>query len=78
MPEQPRTTSPCKLFTNLTVPGPEIVADTIVEAVLAENPKPVYAVGPFTEDLLGQRFKLDDEAYDKYLSDKMGLWGLKL
>ena len=67
-----------KLFTNLTVPGPEIVADTIVEAVLSENPRPVYAVGPFTEDLLGQRFKLDDEAYDKYLSDKMGLWGFKV
>jgi short-subunit dehydrogenase len=64
-----------KLFTNLTVPGPEVVADTIVSAVLSEKPKPVYAMGPFTEDLLGQRFKMDDEGYDKYLSDKMGLWG---
>jgi NAD(P)-dependent dehydrogenase (short-subunit alcohol dehydrogenase family) len=67
-----------KVFSTLTIPGPEVVADTIVAAVLDTNPSAVYAVGPMTDDLLGERFKRDDAGFDQYVSEKTGLWGLKI
>lgn len=65
-----------KLFSTLSVPGPEIIGQLIVEAVLSEPPKPVYAAGPLVEEILKPRFKLDDEDFDRFLSEKTGLSGL--
>ncbi len=66
------------LFAGVTVPGPELIADMIVEAVLSDSPKPVYHAGLFSDEFLGQRSRLDDEEFDQYLSEKTGLKDLKL
>lgn len=65
-----------KLFTGLTIPGPALIADIIVEAVLSNAPKAAYAAGPFTDDILGQRFALDDDAFDRFWAEKTGLANL--
>jgi len=66
-----------KMFAGISIPGPDIVADVILEAVLSDTPKPTYTAGPFGDDMLGQRMRLDDEAFDRFISEKTGLWGVK-
>ena len=66
------------MFVDAVIPGPELIANIIVEAVLSDSPKPVYHAGLFSEEFLGQRTRLDDEGFDAYLSDKIGLRDLKL
>lgn len=67
-----------RLFANVNIPGPALIADLIVEAVLSESPKAVYAAGPFVEELLGERLRLDDEGFFDFLMEKTGLKGLRL
>ena len=67
-----------KLFVNATVPGPEVIAEMVVEAVLSDSPKMVYSGGFLSEEFLAHRFELDDEGFDRYMSEKTGLAGLKL
>jgi len=62
----------------VTVPGPELIANIIVEAVLSDSPEAVYHAGLFSEEFLGNRAKLDDKGFDQYLSEKTGLKDLKL
>lgn len=66
------------MFAGVTVPGPELIANIIVEAVLSDSPKAVYHAGLFSEEFLGNRASLDDEGFDEYLSEKTGLKDLKL
>lgn len=66
------------LFQDLDIPGPEVVAEVILGAVLTQNPRASYAVGPFTQDFLARRLADDDDAWDAFWSEKMGLRGLKL
>ncbi|MGD8983124.1 MAG: SDR family oxidoreductase [Desulfobacteraceae bacterium] len=66
------------MFAGLTLPGPELIADLILEAVLSDAPKAVYAAGPFVEDILGKRFELDDEGFDHFWTEKTGLSDLKV
>jgi len=65
-----------KLFAGLTVPGPKLISDLILEAVMSDAPKAVYAAGPFTEEILAERTRLDDDAFDRFLTEKTGLAGL--
>ena len=67
-----------KMFANATVPGPELIANIILEAVLSDSPKAIYHAGLFSEEFLGKRTTLDDEGFDEYLSEKTGLKDLKL
>jgi len=67
-----------RLFTNVSIPGPELIANLIVEAVLSESPRTVYAAGPFVEELLGDRLRLDDGGFYELLMEKTGLKGLKV
>jgi short-subunit dehydrogenase len=66
------------MFAGLTIPGPELIADLIMEAVLSDAPKTVYAAGPFVKDILGKRFELDDEGFDRFWTEKTGLTDLKV
>lgn len=66
------------MFAGLTIPGPELIADLILEAVLSDAPKTVYAAGPFVEDILGKRFELDDDGFDRFWTEKIGLTDLKV
>jgi len=65
-----------KLFTNVSIPGPELIADLIVEAVLADSPKTVYGAGPFVKELLGERLRLDDDGFYELMMEKTGLKGV--
>jgi short-subunit dehydrogenase len=38
------------IFAGVTIPGPELIADLILEAILSDAPKAVYAAGPFVEE----------------------------
>src|SRR4030042_7183972 len=35
-----------KLFSNISIPGPDLIASLILEAVLSDSPKAVYSAGP--------------------------------
>jgi len=67
-----------KLFTNVSIPGPELIAGLIAEAVLSDSPRAVYAAGPFVKELLGERLRLDDEGFYEFMMEKTGLKGLKV
>jgi short-subunit dehydrogenase len=67
-----------KLFANLSIPGPELIAKAIVEAVLSDCPKASYSVGPLVEEILGQRLRMDDDSFDQFLTEKTGLKELKI
>jgi len=66
------------MFVDAVIPGPELIANIIVDAVLSDSPKPVYHAGLFSEEFLEQRTRLDDEGFDQYLSEKTGLKDLEL
>jgi NADP-dependent 3-hydroxy acid dehydrogenase YdfG len=66
-----------KLFAELTVPGPDLIANLILEAVLSDSPKAAYAAGPFSEDLLVKRGELDDDAFHRLMLEKFGLADLQ-
>jgi len=66
------------MFAGVTVPGPELIAKIIIDAVLSDSPKGIYHAGLFSEEFLGNRASLDDEGFDEYISEKTGLKDLKL
>jgi len=67
-----------KLFSNIVIPGPEVIATLILKAVLSDSPKAAYCGGPMVEDILGPRMKLDDDSFDQFMTEKTGLKGLKV
>ncbi len=67
-----------KLFADLHIPGPELIANLIMEAVLSERPKVVYSAGPINDEFLGKRTALDDEGFHRFMLEKFGLKDLKL
>ncbi len=62
-----------ELFAGLAIPGPDLIAGLIVEAVRSDEPKAVYSAGPFSEELLGKRADLDDDAFHRFMMDRHGL-----
>ena len=67
-----------KLFAGLTIPGPDLIADLILQAVLSDAPKAVYSAGPLSEEFLGKRASLDDDAYHRFMLEKFGLKNLQI
>jgi short-subunit dehydrogenase len=67
-----------KLFADLHIPGPELIANLIMEAVLSETPKLLYSAGPINDEFLGNRSELDDEGFHRFMMDKFGLKDLKV
>jgi len=67
-----------KLFSNIVIPGPEIIASLILEAVLSDSPRASYCAGPMVEEILGPRTKLDDDSFFQFMSEKTGLKDLKV
>ncbi len=65
-----------KLFSNVSIPGPELIANLILKAVLSDSPRAVYTAGPFVEELLGERLRLDDDGFFELMTEKTGLKGL--
>jgi len=67
-----------KLFADLHIPGPDLIANLIMEAVLSETPKLVYSAGPINDEFLGNRGRLDDEGFHRFMQEKFGLKDLKV
>ncbi len=67
-----------KMFVNATVPGPELIADIILEAVMSDAPKTAYSAGFMSKVFLEQRATLDDDAFDRFLTETTGLTDLKV
>ncbi len=67
-----------RLFGQLSLPGPGLIAEIIEKAVTSDSPKPVYTAGPLVKEFLEPRFKMDDEGFDRYMAEKTGLLGLKV
>ena len=67
-----------KLFADLHIPGPDLIANLIMEAVLSETPKLVYSAGPINDEFLGNRADLDDEGFHRFMLEKFGLKDLKV
>ena len=67
-----------KLFVNATVPGPEPIADLVLEAALSENPRMVYSGGFMVQEMLAKRFQLDDEGFNRFMGELTGLGALKV
>ena len=67
-----------KLFTNITRPGPELIANLILEAVFSEAPKASYSAGPLSDEFLRKRSKLNDEAFHRFMLEKFGLMELQV
>jgi short-subunit dehydrogenase len=67
-----------KLFADLHIPGPELIANLIMEAVLSASPQIVYSAGPINDEFLGNRASLDDEGFHRFMLEKFGLKDLKI
>ena len=67
-----------KLFADLNIPGPELIANLIMEAVLSQAPKVVYSAGPINDEFLGNRADFDDEGFHRFMLEKFGLGDLKV
>jgi len=67
-----------KLFADLHIPGPDLIANLILEAVLSDTPKLVYSAGPINDEFLGNRTDLDDEGFHRFMLEKFGLRDLKI
>jgi short-subunit dehydrogenase len=65
------------IFSKITIPGPEVIAEVIVKAVLSDSPKPVYTAGPLVDEIYRPRLELDDEEFDRFLSELAGLKDFK-
>lgn len=67
-----------KMFGGIAIPGPDLIADLILEAVLSPAPRAVYSAGPMAEEFHRKRFELNDDDFDRYMSEKTGLADLLL
>jgi short-subunit dehydrogenase len=59
------------------IPGPDLIADCILQAVLSDAPNAVYSAGPLRDDFLEQRASLDDNAFHRFMMEKFDLMGLQ-
>jgi short-subunit dehydrogenase len=66
-----------KIFAGLSIPGPDLIADCILQAVLSDAPNAVYSAGPLSDDFLEQRASLDDNAFHRFMMEKFDLMGLQ-
>lgn len=67
-----------RMMANITLPGPEKVADVILEAVMSDEPKAAYGAGPMVDELLAQRATLSDDQFDRFIAESTGLANLKI
>ena len=65
------------MLVNKKISRPGLIADVIIKAVISESPRAAYSVGLFSEEFLARRARIDDDAFDDYMSDMTGLKGMK-
>ena len=57
---------------------PDLIADLILQAVSAEQPKAVYAGGSKSDHFLGKRAELDDDGFFQFMLERLKFSSLKL
>jgi short-subunit dehydrogenase len=62
-----------KIFAGLSIPGPDLIADCILQAVLSDAPNAVYSAGPLSDDFLEKRASLDYNAFHRFMMEKFDL-----
>jgi short-subunit dehydrogenase len=66
------------MLVNKKISHPGLIADVTLKAVLSETPRAVYSTGLFSKEFLKHRARLDDDAFDDYMTEMTGLKGLKV
>ncbi len=53
--------------------GPELIADLILKAVAADDPQAAYTAGSLSGEFIGQRNKLDDDGFLRFMLERFKL-----
>lgn len=67
-----------KMFEGLSIPGPDLIANLILEAIFSDTPEVVYSAGPLSEEFLGKRENLDDKNFHNFVLEKFDLADLQV
>ncbi len=67
-----------KMFEGLSIPGPDLIADLILEAILSDTPEVVYSAGPLSDEFLEKRGNLDDKNFHNFVLEKFDLSNLQV
>lgn len=67
-----------KIFKGLSIPGPDLIADLILEAIFSNTPEAVYSAGPLSDEFLGKRENLDDKNFHNFVLEKFDLVDLQI
>ena len=67
-----------KMFADISRPGPELIANLILEAIFSDAPKAVYSAGPLSNEFLGKRASLNDDAFHRFMLEKFDLMDLQV
>lgn len=67
-----------RAFADLDIPGPDLIADLIMEAIDDDEPRAVYTAGPLSEEFLGKRSALDDDSFYRFMMEKFDLFDLRI
>ena len=67
-----------KMFEGLSIPGPDLIADLILEAILSNTPEVVYSAGPLSDEFLEKRGNLDDKNFHNFVLEKFDLSNLQV
>lgn len=67
-----------KMFKGLSIPGPDLIADIILEAIFSNTPEVAYSAGPLSDEFLGKRENLDDKNFHNFMLEKFDLVNLQV
>jgi len=67
-----------RTFADLSMPGPDLIADLIVAAILADAPEVVYAAGPLSDTILSKRLEMNDKAFYQFMLETFDLSDLRI
>ncbi|MCP3875877.1 MAG: SDR family oxidoreductase [Desulfobacteraceae bacterium] len=67
-----------KLFEGLSIPGPDLIADLILEAISSNTPEVAYSAGPLSDEFLRKRENLDDKNFHDFILKKFHLADLHI
>ena len=61
------------IFATCTAADPKLIADLVLEAVAAENPRAACTAGPLSGEFIGKRTQLDDDGFLDFMLKRFGL-----
>ncbi len=67
-----------RLFADLPIPGPELIADRIAEVISSGTDEVSISAGPLTEEFLGKRSESDDHAFHDFMLQRFDLKNLQI